>query len=99
MKTQTELKSNTKLEAYALLASSKGAVFTVWFVKKDGTVRQMNCRTGVTKYLVENPTRKAYDRLPKLLLSVYDMQAKGYRSVNLKTMFKLKINKTEYEVI
>ena len=99
MKTETIEKSITKLEAYALMASSKGAVFTVWFVKKDGTVRKMNCRTGATKHLVENPTRKAYERLPHLLLSVYDMQKKEYRNVNLKTMFKLKISKVTYEVI
>ena len=86
-----------KLEAYSKMKSSKGQVFTVSFVKKNGEVRIMNCRLGVTKHLKGGTL--GYSPIEKLLLGVFDMQKKAYRMVGLTTMFKLKINGIEYEVI
>ena len=34
-----------------ILQTTKGKFFTVEFVKKDGTLRKMNCRLGVAKDL------------------------------------------------
>jgi hypothetical protein len=66
----------------AVLKATQGKFFTVSFIKKDGSTRVMNCRLGVTKHLkggvsTLNPTE---------YLTVYDMQAEGYRAVNLSTI-------------
>ena len=87
----------SKLEAYAKMKSSKGRAFTVTFVKKDKSVRVMNCRLGVTKHLKGGTL--GYNPIEKLLLGVFDMQKKAYRMVSLVTMFSLKIDKVEYEVV
>lgn len=87
----------SKLEAYAKMKSSKGSVFTVTFVKKNGEVRKMNCRLGVTKHLKGGTL--AYNPIEKLLLGVFDMQKKAYRMVGLATMFALKIGGVEYDVV
>lgn len=89
--------TTTKLEAYSKMACSNGSMFTVKFIKKDGTIRVMNCRTGVKKYLKGGELK--YTPIEKLLFSVFDMQKKEYRMINLKTLFELKINKVIYEVI
>lgn len=64
--------------------NAKGKIFSVLFQKKDGTLRKMVCRTGVTKHLKGGEL--AYDPIEKGLLSVYDMQAQGYRMINLRTI-------------
>jgi len=87
----------SKLEAYGKMKSSNGQVFSVTFVKKNGDVRKMNCRLGVTKHLKGGTLN--YTPIEKLLLSVFDMQKKAYRMVRLATMFALKISGQEYEVV
>jgi hypothetical protein len=77
-----------------ILRSSKGKIFTVEFVKKNGRLRRMNCRLGVT-YCCNGKGLK-YDPLARGLLPVYDMQAKGYRMVSLDTIKSIKLNGKEY---
>ena len=60
--------------------------FTVVFRKKDGTLRKMNCRLGVTKHLKGGT--KGYDK--SNLVTVYDIVKKGYRTVNLDTLEEIK---------
>lgn len=86
-----------KLEAYAKMRTSSGKVFTATFIKKDGTVRNLNGRIGVKKGVTGKGMR--YKPLQKLLLPVYDMQKKAFRMINLDTMEHLKINGQEYMVI
>lgn len=67
-----------------------GSIFTAKFVKKDGTVRIMNCRREVKKHLkggksTWQPEKQGY-------VSVYDLQAEGYRVINLSTLIELKAN-------
>jgi hypothetical protein len=65
-----------------ILKATAGKFFTVNFIKKDGSLRVMNCRLGVKKHLkggVSNLDAEKY-------LTVYDMQAEGYRAVNLSTI-------------
>jgi hypothetical protein len=87
----------SKLEAYDKMMATNGKLFTVEFVKRDGSLRTMNCRLNVTKHLKGG--KPAYDAFSKALLHVYDMVSKGYRTVNLETVFKLRSNKKEYEVV
>lgn len=55
-----------------------GRFFSVTFLKRDGTIRKLNGRLGVTKHL------KGCDRtIPDNIVVVYDLQAKGYRSFDI----------------
>ena len=60
------------------ILNSNGKIFTVEFTKKDGTIRIMNCRLGVTKYLKGGSITLD----PNKFITVYDMQSKGYRAIN-----------------
>jgi len=90
-----------RLEAYKKIILSKGAIFTVSFTKKNGERRVMNCRLGVKKHLKGGRlynSPKNFNPIEKLQVIVFDMQKKQYRTINLDTMFALKIGSKEYEV-
>jgi hypothetical protein len=87
---------NTKTEALRTLIKeiTPTSIFGVTFVKKDGTIRDMTCRLGVTKYLKGGEL--GYDVVDKGLLSVYDMTAAGYRMINLDTVTEIRANGNVY---
>jgi hypothetical protein len=58
--------------------------FTVTFIKKDGTLRKLNGKLGVTKHLKGG--KKSYDDSKFNYITVYDLANKGYRTVNLNTI-------------
>jgi hypothetical protein len=70
--------------------------FAVSFVKKDGTLREMQCRRGVKKYLKGGEL--AYNPRERNLLTVWDVNAPGahsendvgYRMINVSTIQTLK---------
>jgi len=64
------------------IAESKGKFITINFIKKDGTVRKLNGRIGVTKYLKNGTATVDLDKY----LIVYDTLNAGYRSVNKDTI-------------
>lgn len=64
------------------IAQSKGKFITVSFIKKDGTVRSLNGRIGVTKHLKGGISTVNTDQY----VVVYDTAAQGYRSVNKDTI-------------
>lgn len=59
--------------------SLNGKFFTVTFTKKDGSIRKMNARTGVKKYLKGGVNLNSN---PNHLI-VFDMAIKEYRTVDL----------------
>lgn len=63
-------------------------IFTAIFTKKDGSVRKMNCRLQVKKHL-KGGTKK-YDAASLNYLTVYDLQKKAYRTINVNTLKQLK---------
>ena len=65
----------------------KGKIFTVTFVKKSGEVRKLNCRLGVTKHLKGG--NKSFRDADFNYLTVFDLQKKAYRTVNLNTVQKI----------
>ena len=79
-----------------LIKNTNGKIFSATFTKKDGSEREMNCRTGVSKHLKGGQLK--FDAKAKGLFSVYDLQVKNYRFINTKTVSKLKIDGTTYEV-
>lgn len=59
------------------IASSAGKFVSVTFTKKDGTVRKLTGRIGVTKHLKYGP----YVADTGTGFCVYDVVNKGYRTV------------------
>lgn len=74
-------------QAIAVLKS--GRFFSAEFTKKDGTIRVINGRTGVKKHLKPNSKGSAYDARERGYLPVFDVQANGYRLINLQTITKV----------
>ena len=68
------------------LLNSNGKFLTVTFKKKDGTIRVMNCRLGVTKHLKGGSSTLDPDKY----ITVYDMQSKGYRAIAKDSILDIK---------
>ena len=83
-------------QAKEIIQTTKGKVFTVSFVKKDGTNRVMNARLGVKVFLKGGTL--PYNPDSKNLIPVYDMKNRGYRMINVNTINNLKIGNIEYSV-
>lgn len=69
-------------------------IFTVTFIKKDGTVRVMNARRGVTKGV--KGVGMSYNPSEKQLITVYDMQKGAFRMVNANTITEIKAEGVVY---
>jgi hypothetical protein len=59
------------------LLNTNGKIVSVTFTKKDGSIRIMNCRLGVTKHLKGGASTLD----PEKYITVYDLQSKGYRAI------------------
>ena len=77
-----------------IINKSKGKIFSAVFLKKDGTIRRMNCRLNVNKGV--NGKGMSYDPIKKGLLPVYDMDKKGFRMINMNTLISFKVNGKSY---
>ena len=80
-------------ETLAEIQTAQNTIFSVTFIKKDGSVRTMVARLHVKKGL--NGKGMAYNPVEKGLLPVWDMQKNGFRMINLKTVTELKIKGEE----
>lgn len=69
-------------EMVKMVKSTKGKWFSCTFIKKDGSMRIMNARVGCHKG-VKGVGRKFQK---ENLVTVYDAQAKEYRTINVDTM-------------
>mgnify|MGYP003138264639 CR=1 FL=1 len=87
-----------KDKAKELIKKSNGRIFSATFTKKDFTRRLINARLGV-KYQRKTDRQRQYDPNKYNLLSVYDMNKKGYRTINLNTLDSLSINKNKYIIL
>lgn len=84
------------LQEFVDRARETGHIFAVEFVKRtDGTVREMICRTGVTKGT--HGGSMGYDPANHGLLSVYDMQRQGFRSIPVDAVLHLSMDGRRYE--
>ncbi len=75
------------------IQTANNTIFSVEFIKKDGSVRTMTARLNVKKGV--KGTGMAYDPIEKGLLPVWDMQKNAFRMINLKTVTKLQIKGEE----
>lgn len=71
-------------------------IFSVVFEKKDGSLREMVCRLGVKKHLAGGELKYSPEELNYLI--VYDMQTEGYRTININTLKKIKLDGVTYDV-
>lgn len=69
---------------------TNGKFFTVKFIKKDGTLRKMTCRTGVSKGVTGKGL--AFEPKEKGLRVVWAADAQNYRMINLSTVVEIKCN-------
>ena len=60
------------------ILNSNGKIFTVTFVKKDGSIRVLNGRLGVTKHLKGGQCTLNKDKF----IIVYDLKSEGYRAID-----------------
>ncbi len=74
----------TKTQAIEIIRS--GQFFSCEFKKQDGTNRKLNGRYGVKKHLKGGT--KGYNADDMGLITVWDRQAKGYRSIPVVNMHK-----------
>ena len=83
--------------AEQLIKSTNGTIFAVSFVKADGTLREMVCRTGVSKGL----KGKGLDYNPSDydLLTVYDVAAGDYRMIRVKTLRRVTVQGKAYSIV
>lgn len=58
---------------------------TVTFLKKDGSIRKMNCRMGVTKHLKGGESTLDAAKY----VTVFDMTKGEYRAVNRETILEI----------
>jgi len=66
-------------------------IFSAEFTKKDGTIRKMLCKLGVTKHLKGG--KKGYDTEALNYLTVYSFDKQAYRTLNLNTLKQIKCGK------
>jgi len=59
---------------------------TVKFIKKDGSLRVMNCRLGVTKHLKGGCSTLNPDKF----ITVYDLKSEGYRAIDKESILDVK---------
>jgi hypothetical protein len=71
-------------------------IFSVTFVKKDGTLREMTCRVGVKKHLKGGELKYNPEELN--YLTVFDMKEQDYRTININTLKKIKVDGVEYDL-
>ena len=82
--TKIDIAHSRKLASDIL--ASNGKFVTVTFLKKDGTVRKMNCRMGVTKHLKGGESTLDADQY----VTVFDMAKGAYRAINRDTIIEIK---------
>lgn len=72
----------------AFINSIGGRFFTVDYIKKDGTIRTINGRTGVIKYLKGGVCGNQNIEC----LITYSIKDKGYRTINVDTITGIRAN-------
>lgn len=86
----------SKFKVLKVINETDGKIFAVRFTKKNGAIRTMLARLGVSKNL-KRGSNGATDQ--NGLITVWDMVANGYRMINLETLISLNASGRTYEII
>lgn len=78
-----------------LKETSNKKIFSVTFIKKDGSLRKMNAMRGVRKGV--KGVGHSFNPSEKNLLTVYDMQKGDFRFVNLNDVISFKANRKSFK--
>lgn len=78
-----------------LKETSNKKIFSVTFIKKDGSLRKMNAMRGVRKGV--KGVGHSFNPSEKNLLTVYDMQIRDFRFVNLNDVISFKANRKTFQ--
>lgn len=89
-------KETAKKLIYDTLSQNSGTIFSVQFIKKDGTIRDMTARLGVKKHLKGGV--QPYNPEDFNLITAFDMVKKDYRSISIDTLLKIKLSGQTFEV-
>ena len=88
---------NLRFNQFCGLANAHNQIFFVEFIKRsDGSLRKMLCRTGVggRKDNIKGSTPAPWSDHD--LLVVFDMQAKGFRSIPVDGIVRISIKGRKY---
>lgn len=77
--------------------ANTGRIFFVEYRKKDGEIRRMTARKGVSKGVTGKGM--SYRPLGKGYMTVFDMDKKEFRMVNLTTVLRFSVNGEKYRVL
>ena len=83
--------NNASQQLASILDNSNGRFFSVQFVKKDGSIRQLIGRTEVKKYLKGG--KKTTD--DSKFVTVYDVQNHGYRCIDRNSILAVRFDGVE----
>lgn len=87
---------NTMMNNWLSSAKDSGRFFSVLFIKADGSLRSMNCRGGVRKFL------KNADATPRTtpegVFVVFDVKAMEYRSIPMDRILTIRADGAEASV-
>jgi hypothetical protein len=81
----------------SFLVEQDGKFVGIDYTKIDGDHRALNGRLGVVKFLKGGAN--TVEALDRSYLTVYDMKAKGYRTVDLDSTTRVRANRKIYDVI
>ena len=80
----------------ALIESADNKPYEVDFIKSDGSKRHMRAQQGVKHNLKGGVNTVEREDRPYLV--TFDVDKEEYRTINLSTVFHLKIDDVDYEV-
>ena len=89
-------KQITKEEAKKLILENRSSIFSVLFTKKDGSKRSMSARLSVKSKLKGGELR--YNPADFNYIIAYDMIKNNYRTININTLERLRLNRQEYDI-
>lgn len=95
-KTRPVYKISRERASEFIADETSGLFFCAYFVKKDGTMRRMICRRGVRAYL--RGGSQPYDPSSRGLVTVWDVEKRSYRMINLRTLVSFNIHGATYVV-
>ncbi len=87
---------NTMMNYWLSSAKDSGRFFSVLFIKADGSIRSMNCRGGVRKFLKNADA--APRTTPEGVFVVFDVKAMAYRSIPMDRILTIRADGAEASV-
>lgn len=80
------------MQLFNTIYDSKGRFLTVEFIKKDGSVRKINGRLGVKKYLKGGSAKLDLNKY----IVIFDLKKRDYRAINKSSI--LSVNTTGLKI-